>query len=283
MTFALLLHLALEAPPDPTSDELAAAAQASHDEGDYTAAAEDYLTLSARPDADRDAALNNAHLNLDAAFVKTGETDHLCRALQIAQARIAQGAFKSDQARLAWEEMKDDDRARLAAAGGLDQCAPVSSSPSPRPIALLAADVPTTWNDETKSSPPTPRHPIDRTSRRARARINAGAAFTGVGVGLAGLMAWALTVHQQQHNQLRRAGSVPDGYKYTDEEEAALRELYTDAKLSRAAGITLGLASAAALSGGIALLVTGRQTSRRMALTPRLDPQGGGIILRLRF
>jgi hypothetical protein len=133
MHLFMLLPLLLQpsAPPDLDARiaVLTASAAAHHDAGAYAAAANDYLKLASLPRADGETALKQAHLNLDAAFVQTSDVVHLCHALGVARRRIAMGGFKSDQARLSWEERAADDEARLAAADG--HCPSASASPPP--------------------------------------------------------------------------------------------------------------------------------------------------------
>jgi hypothetical protein len=281
-----LLSLALlqpSAPPDLDARiaALTASAAAHHDAGAYAAAADDYLKLASLPRADDEAALKQAHLNLDAAFVQTSDVVHLCGALGVARRRIAMGGFKSDQARLSWEERVADDEARLAAVDG--RCRSAAPSPPPPLLDVRSSAAPT--RDESTATPAegtTLR--IDRVGeRRRRARTAAGATLTGLGLGLGGLMGLTLALHAQQLGALRRANDVPAGFTYPTSEQNRLTELHDDARLTRAASIGLGVASAMVLGTGIGLLASRRRAPRSMALAPHGGPHGGGMTLRLRF
>ena len=291
MPLHVLLHLMLFQTPAPDVDariaDLTVSADAHHDAEEYAAAARDYLMLASLPRADGETALKKAHLNLDAAFVKTGEVLHLCRALALGHRRLTAGQFKTDQARLSWEETVADDERRLAYAGGHERC-PTAAAPS-RPLMLLDSDGPVTT--------PTPEGPValastrvepssrqlDLAARKLRARTIAGATLTGMGLGFAGLTGLTITVHALQVAALRRANAVPEGYTYSARDEKMLTSLHDDALLTKAASIGLGVASATILGTGIGLLASRRRASRAMALAPHGGLHGGGLTLRLRF
>jgi len=286
-TLLTLLLLQPSAPPDPDARiaALTASAAAHHDAGAYVAAADDYLKLALLPRADGETALKQAHLNLDAAFMQTSEVVHLCRALGVARRRLAMGGFKSDQAKLSWEERAADDEARLVEVDG--HC-PSATAPSPPPPLLeVAASASPTRDDRTAPV----ALPVRRTSprrdrveeRRRQARIAAGATLTGAGLGLGGLMGLTLALHVQQLAALRRANDVPDGFTYSTRDQAMLAKLHEDARITQAASIGMGVASAALLGTGIGLLASRRRAPRAMALAPHGGRHGGGITLRLRF
>ena len=286
LTLLSLLLLQPSAPPDLDARiaALTASAAAHHDAGAYAAAADDYLKLASLPRADGEAALKQAHLNLDAAFVQTSDVVHLCRALGIAQRRIAMGGFKSDQARLSWEERAADDEARLAEVDG--RCP--SAAPSPPPLLLLEVRSSAAPTHEPTTPAATPLEGatlrLDRVGeRRRRARTAAGATLTGLGLGFGGLMGLTLALHVQQLAALRRANDVPDGFTYPTSEQSMLAKLHDDARRTQAASVGLGVASAVALGTGIGLLASRRRAPRAMALVPHGGLHGGGMTLRLRF
>ena len=288
MHLFMLLPLLLQpsAPPDLDARiaALTASAAAHHDAGAYAAAANDYLKLASLPRADGETALKQAHLNLDAAFVETSDVVHLCRALGVARRRIAMGGFKSDQARLSWEERAADDEARLAAADG--HCPSVSASSPPQLLDVVASATPPRDELPTPTATPAGRASVrlDRVGdRRRRAWTAAGAALTGLGLGFGGLMGLTLALHVQQLAALRRANDVPAGFIYPTSEQHRLTELHDDARLTRAASIGLGVASTVVLGTGIGLLASRRRAPRSMALAPHGGPHGGGLTLRLRF
>ncbi len=286
-TLLSLMLLQPSAPPDLAARiaKLTAEAEAHHDAKAYAAAASAYLTLASLPHADSETAVNKAHLNLDAAFLETGDVIHLCRALAIAQRRLGAGNFRSDQAQLSWQETAADDTARLAQVGGAARCPSAAFPPK-----LLAADVPlvsgTTLRTEAAPMPigPVKSRQLDRAAaRRSRARTAAGATLTGMGLGLGGLMGLTLALHVQQLAALRQANDVPESFTYPVQEQKMLTDLRDDAQRTEAASIGLGVASAAVLGAGIGLLASGRRATRAMAVAPHGGPYGGGVRLRLRF
>lgn len=287
--FTLLSLLLLQPSTPPDLDARIAAltvsAAAHHDAGAYANAADDYLKLASLPRADSESALKQAHLNLDSAFVKTSDIIHLCRALAIARRRIAMGRFKSDQARLSWEERVADDEARIAKADGRCPTAATSSTPPTLLDAPLSA-IPAREEPTSAISIPVGHTALrlDRVAeRRVRARTAAGATLTGLGLGLGGLMGLTLALHGQQIAALRRANDVPEGFIYPTSGQNMLTELHDGARLTQAASIGLGVASAALLGTGIGLLASRRQVPRAMALAPHGGLHGGGMTLRLRF
>jgi hypothetical protein len=288
MHLFMLLPLLLQpsAPPDLDARiaALTASAAAHHDAGAYAAAANDYLKLASLPRADGETALKQAHLNLDAAFVQTSDVVHLCHALGVARRRIAMGGFKSDQARLSWEERAADDEARLAAVDG--RCPSASASPPPQLLDVASSATPPRDELPTPTAMPAGRASVrlDRVGeRRRRARTAAGATLTGLGLGFGGLMGLTLALHVQQLAALRKANDVPDGFTYPTSDQSMLAKLHDDARLTQAASIGLGVASAVVLGTGIGLLASRRRAPRSMALVPHGGRHGGGVMLRLRF
>lgn len=288
MLLPALLSLILSEPPeiDARIAELTASAEAHRDAEEYAAAASDYLTLASLPRADAETALKKAHLNLDAAFVKTGEAAHLCRALAVGRRRVAAKHFKTDQARLSWEETVADDEKRLAEVGGEEQC---PAAVDPRHQVLLDANVENPKREEpagpipAQIEPAKPRYIDVSRERKVRARTVAGATLTGMGLGFAGLMGLTLAVHAQQTAALRRANDVPDSYTYSEKDAKTLTGLHDDAQLTQAASIGLGISSAVVLATGIGLLASRHRAPRAMAIAPHGGLHGGGLTLRLRF
>ena len=287
MLLALLL-LAAPPPPEPAARaaELTARARAHHDAREYVQAADSYVSLSSLPGVDVDDALSRAHVDLEAAFSSTHETIYMCRALRLAQGRLAHTAnddAQKRQRRLFWEETIAEDLEQLAALGG-DAACPKNQA---RRVGLLVADSPPPAVAPSSPSEARPALMVDGAprlaERRLRARRAAGLALTGVGVGLVGLMGAALAGYRTGFEQLEAAGDKPDGFVYPDEQEAALGRVYADTKLLRGVAIGLGLVGGATLATGIGLLASQKRVARRMALLPSSVSRGGGLVLRLRF
>ena len=271
---SLLSLLLLAAPLTPDlsarAAELTANARAHHAAQEYEQAANAYIVLSSLPTADEDAALHQAHLNLELAHATTGERAHLCRALDLARRRLG-GTSADDPQREAWEEAVADDLAELARSGGTCPARP------PRVDALV--DPP-----PVEPAPgPAPHDQPHPTLRSQHARTAAGITLTSMGLAFAGLMGGALIALDRHVDALHRAADVPDGYIYPTNEQDALRRLHADTKLAQSAAIGLGIASAATLATGIGLLASRRRIMRPVALLPSAGPQGGALTLRLRF
>ena len=266
-----LLLLATPLAPDLSARaaELTANARAHHAAQEYEQAANAYIVLSSLPTADEDAALHQAHLNLELAHATTGEPAHLCRALDLARRRLG-GSSADDPKRAAWEETVSDDLVELARSGGTCPARP------PR-VALV---------DPPPGEPapgPAPHDQPRPVLRRLHARTAAGITLTSMGLAFAGLMGGALIALDRHVDALHRAADVPDGYIYPADEQDALRRLHADTKLAQGAAIGLGIASAATLATGVGLLASRRHASRPVALLPSASPQGGTLTLRLRF
>jgi hypothetical protein len=108
--------------------------------------------------------------------------------------------------------------------------------------------------------------------------------LVGVGLGSLGLLAGVLDLHRRQAQAMARmndeakaaGGFTMAGLQQHD-------RIYEDALRSRHAAIGIGVASAAALTTGIALLVTRKRTARALAVYPHGGLHGGGATLRLKF
>ena len=211
--------------------------------------------------------------------------------LQVAETTIAEGGFEGEQEAKFWQGILDDDLKRLQAdarATGRANCRFWPGGEQPRvTVALLDAAGPSPAVilkpvAVTRSS--TPIVPIAPVDRRRRARIAAGSVLVGVGLGSLGILAGVLDLHRRQAVEMARmldaatadGGFSPAGLLQHD-------RLYDDALRTRHAAIGLGVVSAAALSTGIALLVSRKRATRTLALHPHGGLHGGGATLRLRF
>lgn len=281
----MLLSLLLLTSPPPEiaarATELEARARAHHEAREYVQAANAYVALSSLPGVDVDDALGRAHLDLEAAFTATQDATHMCRALRLARGRLARGTG-DEQMRLFWEETVTEDLEQLAEFGGEKVC---PTAPVQRVGVLVAESTPET----TQPTPSVesiaigadvpPRSP----ERRLRARRAAGFAITGLGAGLATLMSVALAGYSRGYRIIKAAGDKPEGFVYTEDEEAALRDVRADTQMLGGLAVGLGVASGTALAAGIGLLATQRRAERRLALLPSNVPRGGGLAVRVRF
>jgi hypothetical protein len=146
------------------------------------------------------------------------------------------------------------------------RCACDAWRPGQRPTPLLGADDPIRISPPT----PTPSRPLLRETPRASPRLVAGSIVTGMGVGLAALLAVTLGANTRHHAAIRRA--IVDGSAGLSIDEDALHRHVQVARWTRDASIGLGLAAAVTLAAGLGLLITHRQARRseaRLHIGPR--------------
>ena len=79
----------------------------------YAAAGEVHLERAAIPGDHQLDEFDGAHKNFDSAYLVAEDPRYLCRALQVAEVVLARVAFTSDQERLSWAEVRQDDLDRL--------------------------------------------------------------------------------------------------------------------------------------------------------------------------
>ena len=167
-------------------------------------------------------------------------------------------------------------RARLHEAGELlrtrhprTRCACDAWRPGQRPTPLLGADDPI----RVPSPAPAP-HPPPQSAPRVAPRLIAGSVLTGMGVGLAALLAVTLGANARHHAAIRRAAA--DGAAgLTIDEDAFHRHVHV-ARWTRDASIGLGLATAVVLAAGLGLLITHRQ-ARRTGARLHIDPRAATL------
>ena len=112
----LLLPSSTSEPTEATPVEAQRAVAEAHVERRaYGEAGEAYLKLASMSGAVRRDELDRAHVNLDSAYLTSNRTRYLCRALQVAEMTIAEGAFDGEQEAKFWQDTRDDDLRRLAA------------------------------------------------------------------------------------------------------------------------------------------------------------------------
>ena len=295
MTPLMLSFLLTQAAPLPREDPVAAqraVAEAHAARRSFSEAGEAYIKLASMPGVVRRDELDRAHVNLDSAYLTSNITSHLCRALQVAELTIAEGGFEDDQEAKFWQDTRDDDLQRLQAdarATGRANCRFLPGGERPR-VALLAVGEAGPLLPAA-SGAPMPAGDVrtrvttgGRAGRRLRAQTAAGAVLVGVGLGSLGLLAGVLDLHRRQAAAMARmndAATIAGGFT-----TAGLQQhdsLYDDALRTRHAAIGLGVASAAALTTGIALLVTRKRAARALAVYPHGGLHGGGATLRLKF
>lgn len=295
MTPLMLSFLLTQAAPLPREDPVAAqraVAEAHAARRSFSEAGEAYIKLASMPGVVRRDELDRAHVNLDSAYLTSNITSHLCRALQVAELTIAEGGFEDDQEAKFWQDTRDDDLQRLQAdarATGRANCRFLPGGERPR-VALLAVDeagplLPAAIGAPMPAGDVRTRVTTGtRPGRRLRAQTAAGAVLVGVGLGSLGLLAGVLDLHRRQAAAMARmndAATIAGGFT-----TAGLQQhdsLYDDALRTRHAAIGIGVASAAALTTGIALLVTRKRAARALAVYPHGGLHGGGATLRLKF
>jgi hypothetical protein len=260
----------------------------------YAAAAEDHLRRAASPGAQQLDEFEGAHKNFDLAFLTADDAQHLCRALLAAELALSTAHFSEDQARMSWEEVRRDDLDRLrkrATATGVANCRYDATGTPLRPRVAVLDDAdfpPAAASPSLRVEDERPRldlsGPTPVSRRRWQARTAAGAVLTGAGVGLAGVVAAMIGIRVRQAEELR---DIFDNARATrdlsDPDRSLADAIKADSIRTRNVAIGAGVAGAASLATGIALLVTRKSASRGVALVPYGGPLGGGAVLRLRF
>lgn len=284
-----MLVLALQPAADPgstmTTAELRALAEEHADADRLVEAGETYLELARRPDVRPRDELFEAHSNFDSAFIASGDSRQLCRALRIAEGVVGEGKFDHDEQRKFWVEILQDDLARLAedaARKKAANCRFDAAGRRLRLVALIADDDPPQQiqvkvpESMTDSAPP-PR------SRRYRAHTAAGAVFTGLGIGFIGVFAGALAVRVDQVQAIHKQAAVVEaqGRQPTPSEDGWVAHREAIVRGMQPVMISAAVAGGACLATGAILLATRRP--RRLAVRPFGGVQQAGLVLQGRF
>lgn len=260
----------------------------------YAAVAEDHLRRAASPGDQQLDEFEGAHKNFDLAFLTADDAQHLCRALLAAELALSTARFAEDQARISWEEVRSDDLDRLrkrADSTGVANCRyDATGMPLRSRVAVLndADFPPAAASPSARVEDDRPRldlsGPTPAEKRRWRVKTAAGAVLTGAGVGLVGVLAAMTGLRVRQAEELR---DIFDNARATgdlsDNDRRRADAIRADSVQTRNVAISAGVAGAASLATGIALLVTRKPTSRVVALVPYGGPFGGGAVLRMRF
>ena len=238
---------------------------------------------------------DGAHKNFDLAYLTAYDPGHLCHALQVAELVLATVTFTDPQPRLSWEEVRRDDLHRLqkdAVQTGRSNCRHDAHGEPQRPRVAV-------FTDNDFSPPVVPRsrsladserlaidlpEPTPRQPRRWNIQTVAGAIFTGAGVGLVGVLAGAIGLQVRNAAKLRDlANHAVVAGALTDAERDRAADIRADSLQIRNVALSVGVAGAASLATGVALLATRKKRPRAVALIPYGGPLGGGAVLRLRF
>jgi hypothetical protein len=189
-----------------------AEAEVPQDAATYAAAGEEHLKRATTTTENQLDEFQNAHTNFDSAYLVGGGTKYLCRALAVADLTLRAATFGNEQERLFWQETRQDDLDRLkqdAAETGRANCRFSATGKPPR-VALLDADtppalalMPSTLHTADKSLSPSITEPSPAELRRSRAQTGVGAVFTGVGIGMLGILAGVLELERQRAGEVR--------------------------------------------------------------------------------
>jgi len=291
----MLVQPSVESSRPTPADAQRAVAEAHVAQRAYEEAGEAYLKLASMSGVVRRDELDQAHVNLDSAYLTSNLTRHLCRALQVAEMTIAEGNFEGEQEEKFWQDIRDDDVRRLredASATKRQNCrfgtdgeslkvaVALLADPEVEPQ-ILALDLREPASRAGSLAAPVQRGAADR---RWRVQTVAGAALVGVGIGSLGLLIGVLEVHRRQAQAMERMNE--DAAAVGGFSTAGLvqhDQIYADARITRSAAIGLGVVTAASLSTGVALLVSRKRVTRTVAVYPYGGLHGGGATLRLRF
>ncbi len=263
----------------------------------FVDAAESYQVLASMNGvASRVDALDIAHHYLTKAWRAENKSEHLCRAVQLADQVMTEITFRDDAQASYWSWRKDEDLDNLkmtAVKTREENCrfdatgTPKSVRKTPPKVALIEDDdIPGPAVPEAVPSPgapkvlpvyvgPYPQH-LPSTDRRMLTRSGrrltiTGATALGIGVSTLGVSIGAFVMTRKLASQ---AGEVTSMAEWT-----ALRQDY-DRWLPVAA--TTMIVGTAATVVGTTLLILGRH-HRRRATKLSVMPSFGGIVLRTRF
>ena len=237
----------------------------------------------------------DAHKNFDAAFLVAEDARYLCRALAVADLALVKVRFADEQTRLSWEETRRDDVERLrddATEKQRGNCRfDATGKPPPPRVASLVVDEPAPAQAvvqpaaaplSVERAPQTRQAPA---LRRSRAYAVSGGLLTMTGLGLLGATVGVVGVELQRAADMRGmiGAARAEQRKFTAAEDQRFDALAEDLLRGRGVAIGVGVAGAATLAAGVAVLVTRRRWMRGYALLPHGGPQGVGAHFRLRF
>lgn len=269
-----------------------AAAEALEARAAFAEAGDAYVKLSDLPDVDRRGALDRAHMNYDSAYLETNHPSRLCWALGVAEQVVREGGFQDDDQASYWRENVEDDLRRLQQDAKATQRANCrfDASGAPRKVVL------TTLTDDDFTAPPVAAAPIgDRLSdtprtptlatRRRQLNTVAGAALTGIGVGLVGTLAGLLGSQARHAVTLREMSAAvrAAGRDFTEVEWADFNAIRDEGVQLRNAAVGVGIVGVVSLTAGVALLATRKRVERKFCIQPYGGRLGAGAIFRVRF
>jgi hypothetical protein len=184
------------------------------------------------------------------------------------KARKGKGKKSGDVVRAI--ELRSEVRSQLDAAR--------QSAPS---LDCATAEPPTAPAVEAPAEPPPAAEP-DRPPRKIdKPLVITGAALTGFGLIMVGLMAGGLVRGKRAEDE---GEALVDASPTTSRDDEDLRAIDRRGKVGNRMAIAGGVLGALALGSGVALLVLGlRGRPSRVAVAPTMGPRGGGLTLRWQF
>ncbi len=292
--FMLLLAVApTESPVEPPAVAAQrAAAEALEARAAFAEAGDAYVKLAELREVDRRGALDRAHMNYDSAYLETNHPSRLCWALGVAEQVVREGGFQDDDQASYWRENVEDDLRRLQLDAKATQRANCrfDANGAPRKVVL------TTLTDDDFTAPPAAAAPIDdrlidtpRTptlaTRRRQVHTTAGAALTGIGIGLVGTLAGLLGSQARHATTLREMSAAvrAAGRDFTESEWEDFNPIRDEGVLLRNAAVGVGIVGVVSLTAGVALLATRKRVERKFAVQPYGGRLGAGAIFRVRF
>jgi hypothetical protein len=269
-----------------------AAAEALEVRAAFAEAGDAYVKLADLPDVDRRGALDRAHMNYDSAYLETNHPSRLCWALGVAEQVVREGGFSDDDQASYWRENVEDDLSRLQLDAKATQRANCrfDAKGAPRKVVLT-----TLTDDDFTELPPavgpkddrlgeTPRTPAP-VSRRRQVHTAAGAALTGIGVGLVGTLAGLLGSQARHATTLREMSAAvrAAGRDFTESEWRDFNAIRDEGVQLRNAAVGVGIVGVVSLTAGVALLATRKRVERKFAVQPYGGRFGAGAVFRVRF
>ncbi|MCY0994809.1 hypothetical protein OV203_47220 [Nannocystis sp. ILAH1] len=275
------------------------AADAAFNAGDFRKALDLFRELAADPSVHRPDALHGAHASLIALHGATGDSEHLCRALELTRELLVSGPFADAEERAAWTEIEARDVDRAKRAGVTCAAATADTTPAGAPVATAGSPAGDAESLAAASQPPwlragepdvdallpvKGRPPAARSTTLPRGRelLIAGGLTLGVGLGLAtaaGVLGGRMLDIWREADALYEANG-PIGPGAVADQSAALARDYHRLQAPMLATAVIG---GSALVVGAVLTGVGAKRLSRATSRAALLPTPGGLVLRARF
>lgn len=265
--------------PRPSPEAQRRIAETLSEAGAGKEAADAWIALAEMDPAQRSEALDEAHINLLAAYFYYSDVEAMCRAVELTETVMHAGGF-AESDRTVWQDRKtyDEQELRTHAETTKSNNCRFNANGRPRVRVAMLPDTP----ERSPEPPPTPEGPaqvtapspvlvvpsVDTWQQRQRTHRIAGAVLASVGVGLAGGMIGAASKLEKHVAAIRSEVAERDGRRFTADEFADFEALGRQATRTRGLAIGLGVSAGVAVTSAIIVWATGK--NRRESRTSRV-------------